>query len=91
MAKLLAVVDGARVEIDGRDVLIILTPYHPPFENVEQVGKQLCDLFNKGGVVYARKDGERMNYELSSAGPVAEKIRALEPLPWTRIEIYPAP
>lgn len=80
----LIVFDGARVSIDGVDILVILAPWTCDSAEHQEVIAKLLGLF-QFPVVFANRqaDGE---YAFAGLGPWPEKLRALH---WTKIPLYP--
>jgi len=89
----LFILDGARVEIDGVDVLVILTPFEmQTAEQQEAVMIQLCDLSKQTAVVFSRRlaDGQ---YQFFPPGPWQARLqaRSITDLQWTKIPVFPPP
>jgi len=85
----LIVFDGARVSIDGVDILVILAPWTCDAAENQEVVAKLLGLF-QFPVVFANRqaDGE---YSFAGLGQWPEKLRAknASDLHWTKIPLYP--
>jgi len=86
--KPVIVVDGARIELDGVEVLVILTPFAMDFEEEDTI-RQICECSRKFPVVFARLQADG-KYSFFGNAPYEERLRAKSAagISWTKVPIY---
>ena len=80
-------IKGVRIEIDGVDVLVVLTPIDAGTEErVLKVTKQLCSMLDPVVLAHPLSDG---TYRFSGHPSFSEKLRARNAtdLHWTNIPV----
>jgi len=84
----LSILDGARIEVDGREVLVVLTP----LETIEKpVTKQLAAIACGSLLAFVKRkrDGSYSAFGPGTSAALRAKLAA--GVRWTKIPVYPDP
>jgi hypothetical protein len=87
--KPLAILDGARIEVEGREVLVVLTPFES--DTIEKtVTKQLAAIARGSLLAFAKREPGG-NYSVVGPGTSpALRAKLAAGVQWTKIPVYPA-
>jgi hypothetical protein len=85
----ITIVDGARLELEGREVLVVLTPFEcDTMDKVETVTKQLMGLAHGCPVAFAKQEPDG-SYSVIGIGESAALRTKLAPgVQWTKIPVH---
>lgn len=87
--KPITVIDGARLEIEGREVLVILTPFEcNTMDKVEAVSHQLSRLADRCAVAYARREPDGSYFVFGVGQAAALRTKLAPGVQWAKIPVH---
>ena len=84
----LTILDGARIEVNGREVLVVLTPFES--DTVEKVVTEQLAAIARGSLLAFAKREPDGSYSLIGPGTSAAlRAKLATGVQWTKIPVYP--
>jgi hypothetical protein len=87
------VIEGARIELDGKEVLVLIIPFSVKPENLDVsiLGQQIADCSKSFPLVLAHKRADG-GCSVVTGHPLKEKLEAKNPAEfcWTKVPIFAA-
>ena len=88
--RLLTILDGVRIEVGGREVLVVLTPFES--DTVEKVvTEQLAAIARGSLLAFAKREPDGSYSVVGPGTSAALRAKLATGVQWTKIPVYPAP